>query len=253
MITNSIQLLKNAREQRKCLAAFNVDVRIFVSACIETINKGKRFMFRSAASLPKILGGVPDKDLLSRAELITGQNNNGGIVLVGSHVNRTSLQLEDLKNCKYPIEFIEFNQHLVLDKIALSKEVDRVIARVEQLIKKGQTVVVHTKRERFDLNTDDKEKQLACSVEISDAVTSIIGRLSLSPKFIIAKGGITSSDVGTRALHVKRAIVMGQIKPGVPVWRTDLTSKFPNMPFVIFPGNVGEISTLRECVEILTG
>jgi len=229
-----------------------IDVKIFISTYIRAINKGKRFIFRSAAAVPKVLGGIPDKGLLRKAELITGQNSNGGIVLVGSHVNKTTLQLEELKNCKHPIEFIEFNQHLVLDKIGLLKEVDRVVAKVEQIIKEGRTVVVYTKRERFDLETDNKEKQLACSVEISDAVTSIIGRLSSRPNFIIAKGGITSSDVGTKALHVKRATVMGQIKPGIPVWRTDQNSKFPNMPYVIFPGNVGEISTLRECVEILT-
>lgn len=46
---------------------------------------------------------------------------------------------------------------------------------------------------------------------------------------------------------------MGQIKPGIPVWMTGKESKFPNMPYIIFPGNVGEISTLRESVEILMG
>ena len=28
-------------------------------------------------------------------------------------------------------------------------------------------------------------------------------------------------------------------------------SKFPYMPYVIFPGNVGEVTTLREAVEVL--
>ena len=69
--------------------------------------------------------------------------------------------------------------------------------------------------------------------------------------FIIA-GGITSSDVGTKALAVKKANVLGQIKPGIPVWQTGEESKFPMTPYVIFPGNVGEITTLREAVEVLT-
>ena len=75
----------------------------------------------------------------------------------------------------------------------------------------------------------------------------------MKPKFIIAKGGITSSDVGTKALRVKKARVMGQVKKGIPVWMTGEESKFPNMPYVIFPGNVGEVTTLREAVEILMG
>jgi uncharacterized protein YgbK (DUF1537 family) len=97
----------------------------------------------------------------------------------------------------------------------------------------------------------DKEELLKVSVEISDAVTSIIGKLTVKPRFIVAKGGITSSDVGTKALHVKKARVMGQVKKGIPVWMTGEESKFPGMPYIIFPGNVGEISTLREIVEEL--
>jgi uncharacterized protein YgbK (DUF1537 family) len=90
-------------------------------------------------------------------------------------------------------------------------------------------------------------------VEISDAVTSIIGKLQVRPSFIIAKGGITSSDVATKALRVRRAQAMGQVRPGIPVWRTDAGSKFPNMPFVIFPGNVGAVDDLRRIVEALMG
>ena len=30
-------------------------------------------------------------------------------------------------------------------------------------------------------------------------------------------------------------------------------SRFPHIPYVIFPGNVGEDATLREAVEILLG
>ncbi|MBQ1619668.1 MAG: hydroxyacid dehydrogenase, partial [Oscillospiraceae bacterium] len=64
--------------------------------------------------------------------------------------------------------------------------------------------------------------------------------------------GITSSDVGTKALAVKRANVMGQILPGIPVWQTGSESRFPRTPYVIFPGNTGGETTLREAVEILT-
>ncbi len=114
-------------------------------------------------------------------------------------------------------------------------------------------MAVFTRRQRFDLETEDKERQLLVSVEISDAVTSIIAGLTVRPAFIIAKGGITSSDVGTKALHVRRATVMGQVRPGIPVWMTGPESKFPDMPYIIFPGNVGEVTTLREVVEMLMG
>jgi len=127
-----------------------------------------------------------------------------------------------------------------------------VIHIAEENIRTGKNVVVYTRRERFDLDTDDKDKQLEVSVKISDAVTSIIGKLQVKPSFIIAKGGITSSDVGTKALRVKKALVMGQIKPGIPVWMTGEDSKFPQMPYIIFPGNVGEVDTLKEIVDLLS-
>lgn len=229
-----------------------LDIKIFTVAYINASLKGKNLMYRSAAAVPKVLGGVTNADLLTKEQLIEKDNHNGGIVLVGSHVNKTTLQFEDLKNTKKPMEFIEFNQHLVLEENGLEKEVERVIHIAEENIRLGKNVVVYTRRERFDLDTDDKDKQLEVSVKISDAVTSIIGKLQVKPSFIIAKGGITSSDVGTKALRVKKALVMGQIKPGIPVWMTGEDSKFPQMPYIIFPGNVGEVDTLKEIVDLLS-
>ena len=52
---------------------------------------------------------------------------------------------------------------------------------------------------------------------------------------------------------MKCAKVLGQIRPGIPVWQTGAESLFPGTPYIIFPGNVGEVPTLREAVEILLG
>lgn len=104
----------------------------------------------------------------------------------------------------------------------------------------------------MDLGEDRKEDELKLSVQISDAVTSIVKRLEVRPAYIIAKGGITSSDIGTNGLEVKRATVAGQIRPGIPVWTTGNESKFPGISYVIFPGNVGTKTDLREVVEMLS-
>ncbi len=71
------------------------------------------------------------------------------------------------------------------------------------------------------------------------------------PAWILAKGGITSSDLATKGLGVKRAHVMGQILPGVPVWRLGLETRFPNIPYIVFPGNVGEVDSLCRIVDML--
>ena len=115
------------------------------------------------------------------------------------------------------------------------------------------TVAVYTKRRLLSVKGDTPEQALARSVRISEAVQQLAGRLRTAPGFIVAKGGITSSDVGTKALHVKRAWVQGQIGPGVPVWRTGPESRFPGIPYIIFPGNVGGDTLLRDVVKTLMG
>lgn len=227
-----------------------VDAKVVVIALIRALKAGKHFMFRSAAALTKIIGGVSDKALLTKEELMKDHSDHGGLIMIGSHVKKTTEQFEALQTCNF-IEFIEFDVHLVLYPDKFEAEIQRIIETSEQLIRKGQTVAVYTKRERLDLGENKKEEELKLSVKISDAVTSIVKRLEVRPSFIIAKGGITSSDIGTNGLSVKRATVAGQIKPGIPVWLTGSESKFPGIAYVIFPGNVGSRTTLKEVAELL--
>jgi len=226
------------------------DVEVFAIALVRAINAGKNFLFRTAAAFTKVIGGIADKPLLRREELIREDRGNGGLVLVGSHVKKTTEQLEELKRCDF-IEFIQLDSHLVVEPEKFAAEVDRVIAEVEKLVAAGKTVTVYTRRERLDLGEGMQEEELKQSVKIADAVTSIVQRLQVRPNYIVAKGGITSSDIGTKGLQVKRATVAGQIKPGIPVWITGDESKFPGIAYIIFPGNVGATTTLRETVELL--
>lgn len=226
------------------------DVKVFCTALYRAMAKGKVFMFRTAAAIVKVMGAVTDQPLLTREQMVVKETTNGGIVVVGSHTEKTTKQVECLKELK-DIEFIELDATLVKDDDAFEVEVSRCLAREEECIRAGKTVCCYTTRALITADTGDKEDELRLSVKISDAVQSLVGRLSITPSFVIAKGGITSSDVGTKALEVKKANVLGQIKPGIPVWQTGEESKFPLTPYVIFPGNVGEISTLKEAVEVL--
>lgn len=228
------------------------DVKVFCIALYRAMARGKHFMFRTAAAFVKAIGNINDKPLLTRGEMVTLKNHAGGIIVVGSHTQKTTSQLEELKKVE-GIQFIEMNSDLVLQEGALEQEVERILAVSEACISKGTTVAVYTKRQLLEMKDDTKEAALVRSVRISDAVQSLVGKLNVTPAFVVAKGGITSSDVGTKALLVKRANVLGQIRPGIPVWQTGEESRFPGTPYVIFPGNVGEVETLREAVEILIG
>lgn len=225
------------------------DVCVFCTALYQAIAEGKRFMFRTAASFVKVVGGVTDIPLLTAKDMIKGGSKNGGIIVVGSHTEKTTSQLQELKKLD-GLEFIEFQSNLVLEN-RLDEEVARVVNLSEKLISEGKTVVCYTNRKLLTVENDTPEAALTRSVKISDGVQALVGNLKITPAFVIAKGGITSSDVGVKALKVKQALVLGQIRPGIPVWQTGSESRFPGIPYVIFPGNVGEVTTLREAAEIL--
>lgn len=225
-----------------------VDVKVFAIAMIRAMKAGKHFLFRTAAAWTKVIGGVTDKPLLRRDELVVPGNANGGLIIIGSHVKKTTEQFEKLRELD-AVKFIEFNHLLVLDTPRLEEELQRIIRETEDAIRHGMTVAVYTGRKRFDAGSE--EESLRVSVQISDALTSIVRRLSVQPAFLIAKGGITSSDVGTKGLSVRRALVLGQVAPGIPVWQTGAESKFPGMSYIIFPGNVGAAETLRDVAAML--
>jgi uncharacterized protein YgbK (DUF1537 family) len=226
------------------------DIKVFCIALYRAMAQGKQFLFRTAAGFVKELGAITDKPLLTRRDMITGDIAAGGIVVVGSHTQKTTSQLEELKTLP-GIQVIEFNSDLVLDEERFQTEIASVVKQEEELLRQGTTVVVHTKRRLLSLENDSPQDALARSVKISEAVQSLVGRLQVTPAFIVAKGGITSSDIGTKALKIKRANVLGQIRPGIPVWKTGAESKFPQIPFIIFPGNVGEQNTLKEAIAVL--
>ena len=229
------------------------DLKVFAVALYRAMAKGKRYIFRSAAALVKVLGGISDQPLLTRTQMIRqdADATRGGIIVVGSHTQKTTQQLERLLTLE-KVKGIEFNSDLVLDgEDAFHDEIERVVAESAELIRQGITPVCYTKRTLLTLENDTPEEALIRSVRISDGVQSLVGQLPVCPAFVMAKGGITSSDIGTKALKVRKANVLGQIQPGIPVWETGAESRFPGIPYVIFPGNTGDEDTLRKAADIL--
>ena len=64
-------------------------------------------------------------------------------------------------------------------------------ALAEASLRAGRDTLVYTSRKRMDVAGLDKEQQLKLSVDISNAVTSVVAELGIQPAFIVAKGGIT--------------------------------------------------------------
>ena len=191
-------------------AAEYSDLETFAEALIQALRQGKRYLFRSAAALPKVLGGVLDKPLLTREELVNTENRNGGLIIIGSHVNRTTRQLERLRQASF-IDFIEFDQHLALNEQALEGERRRVVDLAQQAIGKGRTVAVFTRRDRLDLGGTDRDAELRLAVRISDALSGIVSSLRVRPRTSSSQGRDHLQRRGHQGLGVRRALVMGQI------------------------------------------
>lgn len=247
-LTQMEEKLLHAKKFQKIVvnALCKDDLNVFVLVLYKVLSKGKRFLYRTAADFVKAVGAISNQPLLLKEQMVNEESVQGGLIVVGSHTNKTTAQLNALKDIK-GLEFLEMDTDAVLSG-TLQEEVARVIVACEKKIKNGVTLVVYTKRTLLTLPDDTKEQALLRSVAISDAVAKVVGELTVQPSFIIAKGGITSSDIGVKALVVKEAMVLGQVQPGIPVWKADKESKFPGIPYIIFPGNVGEDDTLRNVV-----
>ena len=149
------------------------DLKIFCAVYMDAVKAGKRYLARTAAAFPKVLGGIADQPLLGRKEL-RKEEKNGGIVLIGSHVNKTTRQLECLMEGKAELESMEFDVSMQSVPGGLQKEAERVTEWADSVIGSGKTAVIYTSRRVMAPDTEDKDQILEASVRISDAVTSVI-------------------------------------------------------------------------------
>lgn len=148
---------------------------------------------------------------------------------------------------KYPIEQIQLNVVKIIDEETRAEELTRVCQLVDYNISSNRDTLVYTSRDV--IIAKDKEENLKISQTVSSALVEVVRSLKVKPKFIIAKGGITSSDVATDGLEIKYAKILGQAIPGVPVWLTGSEAKFKDTPYIVFPGNVGEKESIAQIFE----
>ena len=173
-----------------------------------------------------------------------------GLVLVGSHVETTTRQLEHALELD-GVHARELSVARLLDPGTREQEIAAALEEIERHLPERE-VILYTSRELARAEGSDEALDVGRSV--SDALVELVQRLDpgLPLAFCVAKGGITSSDIGTRGFGVRRAEVAGQMLPGtISVWILPDDSAFPGLPYVIFPGNVGEAETLAEVIERL--
>ncbi len=219
------------------------DLDRFADQVLAAVHEGKRFAFQSAASAVKALGGVSDKALLGSE--VVGRCGPG-LFLVGSHVQLTTNQLTRLLCCD-GVAGVELS---VRNALRCSESLqDEVVAEIASLWSEGATPAVYTTR--GELSFSSGEERLRVGQRISAALSGIVTRLPDAPSYLVAKGGITSHDILVDGLSVEKATVLGQVLPGVPVIAVPRNGRFGGMPYVIFPGNVGDENALVQVYQKL--
>lgn len=227
-------------------AASYRDMEVVVSALIAVENEGYEFLYRSAASFVRSRIGLDAGDGLLPGDRLVTPSSNGGLFVIGSYVPKTTTQVSALFELT-DIVPLEVRVDELLDDDKRNSEIARVVARVNQTLGAGTDVAVYTSRSL--VTGSDAASSLEIGQIVSDSLVEIVKSIENHPRYLVAKGGITSSDVATKALGIKRAMVIGQALPGVPAWRCGDETRYPGMTYIVFPGNVGEDDALAQIVN----
>ncbi|HEY7907999.1 MAG TPA: four-carbon acid sugar kinase family protein, partial [Thermomicrobiales bacterium] len=210
------------------------DMAAAVLGMMEAEAAGRRYLCRTAAAFVRARFGLPRRPLLAPAEMV--RDVGPGLVVVGSYVPRSSAQLEHARALE-TARAIEVPADALLDE-RRERAIQAAIDAINDAWDEGADALLFTSRAVLQ-NRADEAANLRVGRQISSALVAIVRGLEREPAWFIAKGGITSSDMATEALGIRHATVLGALIPGVPVWRAVDSDRWPDVPLVIFPGNVG--------------
>ena len=225
------------------------DLRAFANDLNEAARQGKRFLCRSAAGIVSALAALPPQPVAATDMHQYVRQGKPGAVVVGSHVSKTTRQLQQL--LKQPgVAPVEIDvSRLQQEASSLFQE---VLQKIRAVYAQGLSPVIFTSR--TELRFADEHTRLAFGEQVSAFLMDVVQQLPTDIGFLISKGGITSNDVLSQGLALRTARVLGQILPGCSVVRCpDNHPQFPDLPVVIFPGNVGDDDALALAVKRLTG
>jgi len=237
------------------------DLRLLARALYEAERAGSRLLYRVGPPFVRALIGQEPRPPLDVAELTAiraggpAEDAPGGLIVVGSHVALTTTQLRHLVERTAPTE-LEIDVPVVLDGAAgsaatLAALVAGVADAAAAALATGNVVV---RTSRVLISGSDAADSLAVSRRVSTAVVNVVRKVlrRVVPRFVVAKGGITSSDVAARGLGIERAMVRGPLLPGIVSLWEPVDGPARGVPYVVFAGNVGGPTSLTDVVEKLS-
>lgn len=225
----------------------------FAADLLTAASQGKKFLFRSGASILTSLANLGPQPIPATEMFKYVRDGKPGAIIIGSHVQKTTEQLAQLLTAKGIVGVeIDVSNLIETDANVRTELLTAIVSKITEIHADGNTPAIYTSRQ--ELSFDSTKARLEFGEAVSALLMDIIRALPADIGFLISKGGITSNDTLSRGLALPTARLLGQIIPGCSVIVTPPTHpQFPNLPVVLFPGNVGDADALALAYGRLVG
>jgi uncharacterized protein YgbK (DUF1537 family) len=233
------------------------DLRALSLGLEEAERRGKKLLYRVGPPFVRARIGQEIRTELSGEEAYAGNTPSeaGGLIVVGSHVGVTTRQLKALTEQHSAARIVEIDVEKLVaaetETDAAAGYLDETVDTVVEALRSGD-VIVHTSR--LLIRTDNAAESLRIARTVSAAVVAVVNRTlkTFPPRFVIAKGGITSSDVAAHGLEIRHAIVRGPMLPGIVSLWEPVDGPAKGIPYIVFAGNVGDDQSLADVTRKLS-
>lgn len=243
----------------------DADQQVVVLALLHAEAAGKNFIYRIGPSFVRARTGqrpTPPADAQRLRQILATQPTDAddtrpatkhGLITVGSHVGLTTRQLDRLRDRGKIIE-LELDVPTLLDDSARDRHVNDVAAQSARVLQNNDAesdVVIRTSRTL--VTGDDAVSSLVIARTVSAALVGTVREIvsQIRPSFVLAKGGITSSDTATVGLGITRAWCRGTMLPGIISLWEPVTGLAQGIPYIVFAGNVGDDDALVAVIDTL--
>ena len=245
--------------------AADADQQVVVLALLRAEAAGKNFLYRIGPSFVRARSGqrpTPPANAQRLRQISASQPadtedtrpaTKHGLIAVGSHVPLTTRQLDQLRSTGKIIE-LELDVRTLLDDTARAEHVDEIAGQAARLLQgneRDSDVVIRTSRTL--VTGTDAVHSLSIARTVSAALVNTVRAIvdQIRPAFVLAKGGITSSDTATAGLGIRRAWCRGTMLPGIISLWEPVDGLAQGIPYIVFAGNVGDDNALAAVVDTL--
>jgi uncharacterized protein YgbK (DUF1537 family) len=249
---HTARLLSSLRGARTAVAdaVCDDDLRVLALAIAQAEGSGTRLLYRVGPSFVRARAGQAGRAPLTPADLRPMRGDAPhGLIVVGSHVALTTQQLGRLRE-RGGINEYELDVSLLLDEGRRAAHITEIATAAADALDSVDAVISTSRTLVTGADADDS---LSISRRVSAALVEAVRQVNARrrPAFVVAKGGITSSDTATHGLEIRRAWARGTLLPGIVSLWEPVDGPAAGIPYIVFAGNVGGADALADAVDLL--